>query len=101
MTSNEQILATFQTRVRQMILRFQQLKKENDDLYAMVDRSEKEKEELRALLQKKTEEYEALKTARVIGVSDGDIAMTKDRLSRLIRDVNKCISILKDAKQEQ
>ena len=40
MTQNEKVLATFQTRVRQMILRFQELKKENTDLYAMVEEGE-------------------------------------------------------------
>ena len=36
MANDEQALALFQTRVRQMILRFDQLRKENDELYAMV-----------------------------------------------------------------
>lgn len=100
MASQEQILATFQTRVRQMILRFQQLKKENEELYAMVDKSEEENAALRAQLDEKTKEYEALKMARIISVSDGDIDKAKDRLAKLIRDVNKCIAILTDAKAE-
>ena len=37
MTANEKTLATFETRLRQMILRFQELKKENKDLCAMVE----------------------------------------------------------------
>ncbi len=49
MTSNEQNLAVFQTRVRQMILRFQQLKKENEELYEMVDRNEKDISVLRCI----------------------------------------------------
>lgn len=100
MASQGQILATFQTRVRQMILRFQQLKKENEELYAMVDKSEEENAALRAQLDEKTKEYEALKMARIISVSDGDIDKAKDRLAKLIRDVNKCIAILTDAKAE-
>ena len=36
MTQSEKNLSTFQTRVRQMILRFQEVKKENKDLYAMA-----------------------------------------------------------------
>lgn len=100
MNSQEQILANFQTRVRQMILSFKQLKKENDELYAMVEKSEKENMELRAKLEEKTKEYETLKAIRVIGVSDDDISITKDRLSRLIRDINKCIAVLTDAKAE-
>ena len=37
MTANEKAIASFETRVRQMILRFQELKKENQDLYGMLE----------------------------------------------------------------
>ena len=41
MTANEKTLATFETRLRQMILRFQELKKENGELYQMLESNEK------------------------------------------------------------
>ena len=37
MAANEKTITLFTTRVRQMILQFKQLKKENEELYAMVD----------------------------------------------------------------
>ena len=40
MNANEKILNTFATRVRQMILQYEALKKENDELYALVDQRE-------------------------------------------------------------
>ncbi len=99
MNSKEKTLATFQARVRQMILRFQQLEKENNELYGMVDKQEKDIEELKRRLEEKTHEYDSLKAARMIGVSSGDITATKDRLARLIRDVNKCITVLTEQKE--
>ena len=98
MTSNEQTLATFQTRVRQMILQFQQLKKENEELYAMVDKNETDIKEIRKELEQKTRDYDALKMAKMMGITDGDLDATKDRLSKLIRDVNRCIAILTEQK---
>ncbi len=98
MASDDQSLVVFQTRVRQMILQFQQLKKENEELYSMVDKSEQTIKELREELKKKNSEYDSLKMARMIGISDGDIETTKNRLSKLIRDVNKCIAVLTDQK---
>ena len=94
MTQNEKILAAFEARVRQMILRFQELKKENEELYAMVDKSEKEIQTLKAKLTQSENDYNALKMARMIEISDGDLEGTKERLSKLIREVNKCISML-------
>ena len=50
MTPNEKTIATFETRMRQMILRFQELKKENNDLYAQIEEDEKQMETLRQQL---------------------------------------------------
>lgn len=98
MNTNEQTLSKFQTRVRQMILRFQELKKENEELYAMLDKSEKDIENLRTQLAQSTNDYNSLKMAKMIEITDGDLENTKARLSKLIREVNKCITILKEQK---
>ena len=96
MTPNEKTIATFETRMRQMILRFQELKKENNDLYAQIEEDEKQMETLRQQLDQKQKDYEALKMARMISITDGDMQSAKDRLAKLIREVNKCIGILSD-----
>lgn len=99
MTANEKTLATFETRLRQMILRFQQLKKENEELYGMVNKSEQELAQLREKLEQQQNDYQSLKMAKMMEITDGDLTSAKERLSRLIRDVNKCIAILSDENQ--
>jgi predicted nucleic acid-binding Zn-ribbon protein len=98
MNSNEKVLKDFETRVRQMLLRFQQLKKENEDLYAMVEQNERDVQGLRDKLEQRDRDYDSLKMAKMIEITDGDLESAKGRLSKLIRDVNKCIAILSDAK---
>ena len=98
MTANEKTLATFETRLRQLILRFQELKKENTELYSMLEGNEKTMKELKAQLEQKQSDYDSLKMAKMIEITDGNLAGAKDRLSKLIRDVNKCIAILSDEK---
>ena len=98
MTKNEQILATFETRVRQMILRFQELKKENDELYKMVEKNEQDIKALQDKLTQAGNDYNALKMAKMFNITDGDLDGAKERLSRLIREVNKCISMLQGDK---
>ena len=93
MTPNEKAIATFQTRVRDLLLRFQELKKENDELIAMVDQNEQSIKQLQARLER---DYNSLKMARMLEITDGDLQGAKDRLAKLIRDVNKCIAILSD-----
>lgn len=96
MTQNEQNLVTFQTRVRQMILRFQELKKENEELYAMVDKQEQKLKQLQEQVAQHERDYNSLKMARMMEITDGDLQGAKDRLARLIRDVNKCIAMLSE-----
>ena len=98
MNPNEQTLTTFETRVRQMILRFQELKKENEDLQALVAKNEQDIKDLQAKLAQTDNDYQALKTAKMIEITDGDLEQAKARLAKLIRDVNKCIAVLSDEK---
>ena len=98
MTANEKTLATFETRVRQMILRFQELKKENQELYGMVEKQEQDIKQLQGKVEQQQNDYDSLKMAKMIEITDGDLEGAKDRLSKLIRDVNRCIAILSDEK---
>lgn len=98
MTPNEKTIANFETRIRQLILRFQEMKKENQDLYESLEQSEKSIAELRDKLEQQQNDYQSLKMAKMIEITDGDLAGAKDRLAKLIREVNKCIAILTDEK---
>lgn len=99
MTPSEKTIATFETRIRQMILQFQELKKENNDLYAQLEKDEKEMESLRLQLKQKQNDYDALKMSKMLEITNGDLQSAKDRLAKLIREVNKCIGILSDEKE--
>ena len=96
MNPNEKILADFETRVRQMILQYQQLKKENMQLQQQIGEQATEIEELKARVTQADNDYNALKMARMLEISDGNLDEAKERLSRMIRQVNKCIAILSD-----
>ena len=96
MTSNEQMIATFQTRVRDMLRRFQELKKENEELYAMIGKNEQDIKSLQAKLSQADRDYNTLKMAKMMEITDGDLEGAKARVSKLIREVNKCIAILSD-----
>ena len=96
MTQSETTLTTFETRVRQMLLRFQELKKENEELYQMVEKNEQDIKSLQEKLALTEKDYNALKTAKMMEITDGDLQGAKNRLAKLIREVNKCIAILGD-----
>lgn len=96
MTPSEQKIAAFESRVRQLILRFQELKKENSTLGAKIEESEKQIAALQAQLGQAGRDYDSLKMAKMMEITNGDLESAKVRLSKLIRDVNKCITVLSD-----
>ena len=100
MSSNEQIIAVFQTRVRDLLERFKQLKQENADLLKTVEKNEQDIKDLRAQLVQADNDYKALKLAKMVEITDGDLETAKSRISQMVRDINKCIAILSD-EQEQ
>ena len=96
MSSNEKVLNTFATRVRQMILQYEALKKENDELYALVGQREQEIKQLQGELSQAEADYNSLKMAKMLEVTDGDMEAAQKRVAKLIRDVNKCITLLSE-----
>lgn len=98
MAQGGQTLTTFQTRVRQMILRFRQLQTENEALRKDLDKCRAEIKNLHEKLERQADEHQSLKMAKMMEIADGDAEKSKDRLSKLIRDVNKCIALLTEQK---
>ena len=98
MDPNEMTLTTFETRIRQMILRFQELKKENNALHVQLQKDEQEIQNLKSKLAQADSDYNSLKMAKMLEITDGDLEGAKARVSKMIRDVNKCISLLSDGK---
>ena len=96
MDANEKNLTQFATRVRQLILQYQSVEKQNADLSSKVEASNARIKELESELQQAHIDYESLKMAKMIEVSDGELDAAKKRLSKLIRDVNKCITLLSE-----
>jgi len=96
MSDKEQTILRFSTRVRQMILQFKETKKENEELYAMVDKRDEEIKQLKAQLVQAQNDYNSLKMAKMLEITDGDLEGAKKRVAKLIRDVNKCITLLSE-----
>ena len=65
-------------------------------MYELVDQRDKEIEKLEAQLKQARNDYNSLKMAKMIEISDGDMENAQKRISKLIRDVNKCITLISE-----
>ena len=96
MNPSEKTLTDFETRVRQMILQFQQMKQEKLQLQQKINEQSQPIEDLKARVTQADNDYNSLKMARMLEITDGNLVDAKEHLARMIRQVNKCIAILSD-----
>lgn len=87
-------LKQFEAKARQLISSYNVMKQENADLYNELDRKDQEIASLKVELAQSRKDYETLKLARMMQISDNELKQAKQRITRLVREVNKCISIL-------
>lgn len=92
---DKKLLNTFDTKLRHFIYLHDKLEKENAALKAELEQKEKELTLLQENLQTSELRYTTLQRARIISLHDKDIEDTKKRLSKLVREVDKCIALIK------
>ena len=90
----EQALHLFETRVRQLILSYQKLAQDSQRLQQELVEKQQALDEALAQNQQINMDYNNLKLARMMTVNGEDLQSAKNRLSRLIREVDKCIALL-------
>jgi septal ring factor EnvC (AmiA/AmiB activator) len=92
--SEKRQMKQFEAKVRRLISLYKDMQKENSDLYTELERKEADIERLQAELRQSQSDYKNLKLAKMIQVSDDEHHDAKMRITKLVRDVNKCINML-------
>ena len=92
--AQKEMLKEFEARVRQLMFMYEIIKQENAELRQQVfeknEQIQSSAEEVRVLKAK----YDNLKMVRIIAVKQDDFRGAKQRLSKLVREVEKCIALL-------
>ncbi|NCC09133.1 MAG: hypothetical protein EOM31_01265 [Bacteroidia bacterium] len=97
MTEEEkQLLSTFEARLRHLIYLHDELKRENEKLTQLLNAEKENNSKLKADYLTLEANYANLKTATTISLNDSDVKETKLRLSKLVREVDKCIALLNE-----
>lgn len=84
-----------ETRVRQLILRNKELRQQNAQLWQQVTEDDAQIQALKEQNKQLQAQYADLKTARMLQLSDNDTRNARQRMTRLVREIDKCIAILK------
>lgn len=97
MTDEQQkLLTNFETRVRQLMLLCDSLRRDNAELEKALEVKEIKLKEVKENIQDLTIRYDNLKLAKMISNGDADIKGAQQRLSKLVREVDKCIALINE-----
>lgn len=94
MDAKEEVLKTFTTRVRQLMISYKELKDENAALKGRVSVRDEEISGLKQRVERLSHDCDLLKTARMMQITDGNIEEARKRLNKLIRNVSKSLALL-------
>lgn len=84
-----------ETRVRQLIMQQQQLLDEQEKLRRQLDRKDDEILDLQIQNEELKQQYSHLKMAKYIDMADNDVKDIRGRIRTMVRDIDRCISMLK------
>lgn len=93
---DKKLLSSFETRLRHLIFLHGEIKRENAELKRLLEDERSNNEKIRAQYNDLEVRYTNLKTAMAINLKGGDIKETKLRLSKLVREIDKCIALMNE-----
>jgi chromosome segregation ATPase len=95
MTEQDRILLDeFKIKIKQLIALYEQERGEKQQLLNQVEEFENEIDSLRHDNELLTKKYDNLKLAKSLLVSDGESQEAKNRINRIVREIDKCIAML-------
>lgn len=89
------LLVDLEVRIKQVLFLCDSLKAENRRLKSEVESKQKQIDSAVSDLQQLKTRYDGLKTARTITAASVDVETAKLKLSKLVREVDKCINLLR------
>lgn len=85
----------FQTRVRQLMYEYESLRGQREEMRLALERKDAEINRLQTEVRELQDVCQSLKTAKMLEIYDGDVDKSKRRIESLIRQVDRCIALLK------
>ena len=93
---DKKLIKAFEAKLRQFMFLYNQLEQENSLLIQELADKDKQIAQLEVSKKELEVKFTNLKMARTISLYDKDIKDAKQRLTSLVREVDKCIALLNE-----
>ena len=87
-------LSDFETSLRHLIYLYDKQKRDLAEMEQLLQAKKEDFEKLQADFDSLNQSYSDMKSALTMSLDGGDVRETKLRLSKLVREVDKCIAML-------
>lgn len=87
-------LSDFETSLRHLIYLYDKLRRDYASLQQLLQEKEEALGKLSTDYDALNQSYANLKSAMTMSLDGGDVRQTKQRLSKIVREVDKCIAML-------
>ena len=91
----KELIVRLETRTRQLILQQEKLQEEQKELRLQLQQKDEEILNLQIQNEELKQQYSHLKMAKYIGMADKDVKGMRGRIRTMVRDIDRCISMLK------
>ena len=89
------LIKQLETRVRQLILQQAKLQEEQEGLRKQLNEKDDEIRQLKIQNEELMQQYSRLKMAKYIDMADNDVKDMRGHIRTMVRDIDRCISMLK------
>ena len=89
------VIANFEEKLHRLVFEYKQNVERNNELTAMVQQKENTLKELELRCVALEKNYNNLKQAKILSLNDNAVDETKERISKLVREIDRCIESLK------
>lgn len=92
---NRTVIAGFEEKLHRLVFEYKRLAEQNKELALKVQQKENALAELQMRCTSLEKNYNDLKQAKILSLSDTSVNETKERISKLVREIDRCIETLK------
>lgn len=93
---HKRLLAVFEVRVRDLMALCDEQKQKIGELAAALSQKEDEIRQATEKIEELNAKCNSMLTARIVSADEGDMKSARMRLSKLVREVDKCIALLNE-----
>mgnify|MGYP000417309899 FL=1 len=90
----EELIAAFELKLRKLMSEYQSLQEQNAELKAELERKHTDLMHAHQDVLELRKNYDHLRIARNLGVSQEDRNESKQRINKMVREIDKCIALL-------